>query len=530
MAPAAPRFLPRHRIVESVGLPQRPVDRIDAVLAAVCGLVALAVYSRTVIPEILPYDGGEFQVLGVSGGHAHVTGYSIYLVMLRLFAALPIGEPILRATVFSAVMGGVAVSLVYLCGRVASGWRVGGVALAAAWGGAATVWSQSIQAEVYTTASVFTAGVLWFVLTWLRDRAWWRLMAAGILGGASLGVHGSVGLFAPGIGCALVMAGLDRRSVAGAVAGVVIGIGLFLTAFWVVDRQVDRNDVFTSVYLPWAEAFDSTPEQLAKPAARLAFLLDAKQWQKSMFADPVRTMPMNAYWYLRVFRRDFTWLWMGLAGFGLGVMVRRARPLAALIVVGLVVHHLYTFNYAIPDVYVFFIPAFLYVGVAGAVGLGALLNAARLEPARWAMPVAVAVAVAAAFGAQPVAKLRDVERGESGELVRDQPSNLELTRQREAMEKLIAILPPDALVATDWELLYRLIYLARRAGRTDLKFIEGRPWGIEHMPMADYHARIAQLEAQRPLVFSSASPTLVALGYTGDPLARVASQNFWRVR
>ena len=50
------------------------------------------------------------------------------------------------------------------------------------------------------------------------------------------------------------------------------------------------------------------------------------------------------------------------------------------------------------------------------------------------------------------------------------------------------------------------------------------------MPMADYHARIAQLEAQRPLVFSSASPTLVALGYTGDPLARVASQNFWRVR
>ncbi len=505
-------------------------DRLDVALSLGCGLVAGLTYGLTQVRELLPYDGGEFQFLAVNGGHAHVTGYAVCLTLMQAFASLPFGEPILRATLFAAIMGGVAVALAYLIGRAASGWRAIGIALALAWGGAATVWSQAVQAEVYAIASVFTAAILWAVVRWLQDGKAWRLALAGALGGASLGVHGSVGLFAPGIGLALLAATIDRRSLLAALGGVGLGIVLFLAAFWHVDRSPRPSDAFSNVYLPWSAAFGTSAAELGSPAARLKFLLQAKQWQKSMFAAPEQSVARNALRYLRSLTHDFTWLWIAAILFGLGLAVWRSRPLATLLGVGLLFHHFYTFHYEIPDLYVFFIPAYLYLGLAAAFGLGAIFDYIHTHGSRRYLYGAVALLSAAAAGAQPGLKLSAIRTREATALIRDLPPHAELARQSREIEQLVLQLPPGALAAVNFSSLYRFVYLAHHHRRTDLRFVEARPWGIEQIDLPTYRARLAELAGNGPIVLGMPEAELKSLGYRGEKIGRVAGEYFWRVR
>lgn len=510
-------------------LPAR-TDQMDRIIGVLCGLIALAVYGGTRVRELLPFDGGEFQFLAINGGHAHVTGYGVYLTLLHAFSALPLGDPILRATLFSSVMGALAVTLAYLIGRAVSRWRVAGVALAVAWGGASTVWSQAVQAEVYTTAAVFTAAIAWCVIRWLQNGGAWRLVLAGVLGGASLGVHGSVGLFAPGIGLALLAAKINRRTSLLAIGGAVAGVVIFLAAFWNVDHRPRRHDVFENVYLPWSAAFGASERDLSTPPERLLFLMKATQWQKSMFASPARAVPRNSFWYLRVLARDFTVLWLGLVAVGICLAVVRARPFATLLIVGLLFHHFYSFNYEIPDLYVFFIPAFLYMGIAATYGAGALLDLAHSRSFRPTLFGAVALLVIAAAGAQPLQKAGFIRDREATGLINDLPSHAELTQQRHAIERLVQELPRDALVATNWSMLYRFIYLSGRAGRSDLRFIEARPWGIEGIDLPTYHARLQQLAGTDPLIINVPEKELAELGYQGEWIGKVGAADFWKIR
>ena len=67
-------------------------DRIDVILATLAGVLALALYARTLAPGILPSDSGEFQVLAYQMGIAHTTGYPVYILLAKLFITLvPVG-------------------------------------------------------------------------------------------------------------------------------------------------------------------------------------------------------------------------------------------------------------------------------------------------------------------------------------------------------------------------------------------------------------------------------------------------------
>ncbi len=495
------------------------------------GVVILAVagvYLRTGVYELLPYDGGEFQELSIFGGHSHVTGYPIYMALVRAFAWLPLGDEANRATAFSAVMGGVAAGLAYITGRLLSGWRLVGLAMVLAWSGNVTVWSQAVQAEVYTTAAVFTAGVMLAVICWLRDRRPGQLALGGLLGGASLGVHGSIGLFAVGVVFALLLAGLDWRNFWAAAAGTLLGVFIYFAAFWLEDHGPRPHDVFANVYQPWAAAYGTDQAHLAGPWQRMAFLLEARQWQKSMFAAPMRAIPRNAYWYLRAVFHEFTFLWIGLSIAGVLLAIKRARPLAVLLVVGSLVHHYFVFNYEIRDLYIFFLPAYFYLSAAASFCAGPALEwCARRSRAVFA--TGVVLLALAAGGAQTRDKLSDLRTRDTTNLLGDLPPASELATERSELEDLLGKFPANAFVGANWSCLYRLIYLAQRQGRPDLQFVEPRPWGIEHIAVADYRRRLAALAAGRPIVLDLTADELTELGLRGRPLGRYAGEDFWLI-
>ena len=79
------------------------LTRIDAALTFAAGIAAFALYLRTLAPTVLGFDSGEFQFVVPTLGLAHPTGYPLYLLLGKLFTALPVGDVAYRVNLFSAV-------------------------------------------------------------------------------------------------------------------------------------------------------------------------------------------------------------------------------------------------------------------------------------------------------------------------------------------------------------------------------------------------------------------------------------------
>ena len=97
---------------------------------------------RTLAPDVLYSDSGEFQTLAYTLGMTHSTGYPVYLPLARLLGFLPLGTLAWRVNLLSALsaavtLGGAVFLLAYVTrSRVARCW---GRALGLSY----TFWSQA---------------------------------------------------------------------------------------------------------------------------------------------------------------------------------------------------------------------------------------------------------------------------------------------------------------------------------------------------------------------------------------------------
>ena len=138
-------------------------DRGAPFLAFAC-LVAL--YGATLHPSVAGGDSGELTAAALTGGVPHPSGYPLFALLARFFAALPLGHsPAWRVNLLSAVSMAAAGGLV--CAVVQSWTRnaAAGLMAAALFGTNPLVWSQATGAEVFGLNALFVA--LAFHL-WLR--------------------------------------------------------------------------------------------------------------------------------------------------------------------------------------------------------------------------------------------------------------------------------------------------------------------------------------------------------------------------
>lgn len=496
------------------------LNKYDFFLAAGLGMVGFLAYLTTLAPGLLPGDSGEFQVLGYFYSTAHTTGYAIYLLLAKVFSLLPVEDIAYRINLFSAVMAGVTLGLLFLAGRLVSGSRMGAALASASLALSATFWSQAIIAEVYTTASAFfTAIVLLLLLAAQATSAaarGRRLFLAGLLGGLGMGVHGSIVLLAPAAAFWLLAHASLRRAWLPASGGAAIGLALMTGAFFVMDNNRAAYNSFNAIYIPAASAWNSEPQSLDNPAARFQFMITARQWRMAMFRDPGAVMVVNAQKYGDTLQADFAWIFPALALLGTLSLWRRDWRLAAFLLVALLSHHVYTFNYEIGDLYVFFISAYVLMVLLAAAGIAQLsawaagwgqLNSRLVQIG---VGLVCLVLLLAPTAAERLAALRAGEAHFS--FYWHKPEN-ELASWRSALRSTVRDLEPNAILMADWYDLYPYYYVAYiEMDRSDLRFIEARP-AADPPGLSASAVQFIQLTCQtRPVYFGMAMEELPYAG------------------
>ncbi|MBI4787536.1 MAG: DUF2723 domain-containing protein [Chloroflexi bacterium] len=143
------------------------MKRIDPVLALALAFACLLVYVRTLAPDVVDADGGEFQFAAWNFSFVHPTGYPLFLILGGLFQHLvPVGNPAYRLNLFTAITAALAVGMVYLVVNEFTRRRAAAVIAAALFAVSRTFWFDAGAAETYALNAFFVALLVFLALRW----------------------------------------------------------------------------------------------------------------------------------------------------------------------------------------------------------------------------------------------------------------------------------------------------------------------------------------------------------------------------
>jgi hypothetical protein len=516
------------------------LDRWDALPVVFCFIGSFILYVRTLTPGLLPGDSGEFQTLAYLLGNTHPTGYPIYLILAKLATYLPVGDIAYCVNLFSALMGALTVSGVYLAGRLLVKYRLLALVGAAALAVSPTFWSQAVIAEVYTAGAAFLVFIILALLLWERDENPHVLFSAGLLGGLSLGVHISVALLAPAVLLFLLLRrrrgkGLWRTAILGAVTGLLITI----LVFWLIDVNEPAANYFNSAIEPSRSSWGLAADEIDGPLERLLFGWGAYQFRSFMFSDIGKVMPRQAAAYWRNLPLELGWLLICFAVLGAVILLVRQTGLGVFLVVGLAVQWVCMFNYEIWDVYVFYIPSYILLALFSIAGMDALVDLGRSAipkvisqlGTRW-LPLAMEVSVALLVLGSAIwpifhSRVDAVVAGENTFEFDGYPVyNADLEKIATAV---VVNLPENAIVFTDWDMVWPYYYAAHIVeDRRDLTFVETYPADdVEGLAESVIEYVEGNLAAHS-IFFSEREPALMDAGFSFGP-ARVGPVRLFRI-
>jgi 4-amino-4-deoxy-L-arabinose transferase-like glycosyltransferase len=430
--------------------------RVGTVLVGVgVALFVFVLYLRTLAPTVLPYDSPalldvpmlqmQVCVLGIT----HPTGYPSYLMLSHLLTYLPFGDCAYRANLASAVFAALAVLAVYAGGYLLSRRVVAAAPAALAFGVGGTMWSQAVMAEVYTLNALFVALTLLALLLW-RDRRRDRyLLLSAFLVGLSMTNHLTSGLLLPG--SLLFVALVDWRKLVD-VKLVLKGAGLFLLG------------LTPYLYLPIRSAMGA-PFKANNPTnfERFWYVVSGGNLRGTFFSFGPAELPDRLAFYWGYLVGDFHWglLAVGMVGFvALLLWDRAVAGLLGFLFAGWV---FYAIENDILDIELYFIPSYLVLALAMAVGLGVLLTEAEDLLARFPR-----VPKGAVLGVLSVALLLLPLPGVGGTYARNDMSGD--YRGREALENVAENAKPNATVLHHRSNLWYMVLVEGR--RRDLTLVD----------------------------------------------------------
>ncbi len=384
---------------ERVPLTGEKVTQTDRQIALVVLALVAGLYLRDVAPDLLAGDAGEFQFAAWRWGLAHPTGYPLYLLLgglwQRLWALLGV-SPALSLNALSALFAGAAAALFYL---LLVGWlppaRVVVRRLAAGLGVALlvvnpTLRTQSVQAEIYTLHLLFIVAILLAAQSLVAQRPISNLQSQAA--NAATVTH----------------AADRRRSRRQITLALLIGLALthhattllllpaLLLYLWLADRTWWRPvrawpwsllaltlPLLLYLYIPLRAGPDASPwlhQRLGDGVLSLydgtwpAFFNYVTGRAISVGFNDLNGAVAAAPTALLLWLRHFEWPGLLLMATGLFVLIRvRQWPVLALTLVYALTQQIFNLFYAIGDIFVYYLPAYLmacvWIAFAGA-GIG----------------------------------------------------------------------------------------------------------------------------------------------------------------
>jgi hypothetical protein len=261
-------------------------DRLPLVAGLIVGLPALALYVRTLLPDVGVWDTAEFQAIGPVLGIAHPTGYPSYTLLAWLASVVlqPFGDPALRANLLSALLVAFGVATVAALVTRLTGRLVIGVGAGVALAVSGETWAIALHADPHALHFALTAGLLLLLAVWAERRLAGKpgdrwLLGASALFAVSLGNHALTILLAPGIALFVFMVDprLLRRprmiaACALTIALLTVGIYAYLPLRSAMNPPLDYANPQTWEgfrYLVFAEQFRGTFRALPDLASAL---------------------------------------------------------------------------------------------------------------------------------------------------------------------------------------------------------------------------------------------------------------------
>jgi hypothetical protein len=440
------------------------------------GLIGLIVYVRTLLPGMAFGDWGEMQTVPHVLGVAHPTGYPTYIVVSWLAHLAPIGSIAFRANLLSAVLvaGALAVTVAVL---LRLGCRpVIAVAAALALGAVGTVWTAATVAEVNPLHLLFVALLLHRALVWEQDRRPRDLAIGALLVGLALGNHLLTVFVAPFLALFVVWVGRHEiaarpRILAPAIVAGIVGLSVYL-------------------YIPLA-AGASPPLPYNHPVTldAVLWLVGGAQFRGQFgFLSPSGLSDfagsLSGLWVVLSSRATPVLPILGLVG--LVLLVRRRRAFG-LLCVGILLMNLYVWaNYLRLEHYLLVPWLVLAIGAAVALDAGARALVDRpglvgpVDPSHL-------IGIAGLVFALVLAGANWQASDRSGD------------RTAEAyVDTLLAALPPDAAILSEWDAstpLWHARYVLGR--RPDVLIVDDT--NVVYEGWETRERRIAALICERPV-------------------------------
>jgi hypothetical protein len=162
---------------------------------------AMAAYLRSLMPGI-GYSGdvAKWQYLSVTGGIPHATGYPLWVALIQAWGNIvPWGSPAWKTSLLSAVIGAVAIGVLFRLLRVLNVRRTVAAATALTFAVTPTFWSQASIAEVYTLHTLFLGSLTLCLARWRLGGSNRWLLAGVAIFSMALGHHMMTVLVLPGM-------------------------------------------------------------------------------------------------------------------------------------------------------------------------------------------------------------------------------------------------------------------------------------------------------------------------------------------
>jgi hypothetical protein len=343
-----------------------------------CLVFLIPIFILTMGQTVGMADTFEFQVIVPKLGIAHPTGYPLYILLSKPFTWIPINSIAWRvnlATLFFALS---ALSMLYLLIYRLTDLPIIALVTTVIMGLTPTLWSQAVQAEVYS----LNALIVILALFLMREIGRWRLDGSRADETSNLGVRPAYLSLAFALTLGL---GLTNH-----LTVVILLPAAFLTLFFAYRQGIYRGTTWSGVkfallmglafilplilyaYLPlrWAALnqdamgidrfFDWVIGGRFQGALQLTAWL--KEWDRYQIVG-------------RLFQGQWPWIWfIPLALVGLIRLFIDNWGYALLLLVSWLGYLFYALNYLVPDLVVFLIPSFIIMTIWWGLGLTALIT------------------------------------------------------------------------------------------------------------------------------------------------------------
>ncbi len=354
------------------------LDRVDRRIALVVGAVSFALYLRTLAPDMLSGDSGEFQFAAWRLGLAHPTGYPFYLMLGWLWQhtfAIVGASPAWSLNAFSALMSAFGGMLLYLS---MAQWtplptarrRLVGLYSSILLVGNLTYWSQALIAEVYALHVVLMLALLLATQTLVRIPTTARLLTLAALAGLALTHHALTLLWLPALLLYWFLA--DQ------------GWQRFKMSSWALALVVGLLPLLLYAYIPLRAGAEASPwyhQRLGDGLLSLysndwasfwAFISGQSIAASFRTASDAWTQRAQALW---LWHYHFGWVGLAMMAAGLFWLVQ-TRRYAILIptLLYVVAQQIFNLFYNIGDILVYYIPLYLVGTMWAGFGMAGLLT------------------------------------------------------------------------------------------------------------------------------------------------------------